>query len=492
MVTTVTDRQRGVRPRIGIFGIGLAAYWPQFPGLKEQLEGYQRLVEERVGRWAEVVSAGLVDSAPRAVEAGNLFQRRQVDMVYCYVGTYATSSQVLPAVRIPQAPVLVLNLQPSAALDYARTGTREWLANCCACCVPEIACAFRRCDVDFHLVSGMLREEPGCREPARRAWAEIREWTEAAGVLRTVRGSRIGVLGHVYPGMLDMYSDFTQHQGQLGTHVEILEMCDLAALVRAATEPEVKAKEEEALAIFELAEDSPSDPLAVRPTPEALAWACRVAVGLDKLAADHALDGLTYYYRGLDHNEYERIAAGFALGCSLLTSRGVPCSGEGDLKNCQAMKIVDSFGAGGSYSEVTAMDFREKFILAGHDGPFHLAISSARPLLRGLEMFHGKRGAGIGVETQVRHGPVTLLSMTQTRAGNLRLVAAQGESIPGPGLQIGNTDSRLQFSLGPAEFMDAWCHEGPTHHFALGVGHVLPRIEKFAAIAGLELRVVAA
>ena len=200
----------------------------------------------------------------------------------------------------------------------------------------------------------------------------------------------------------------------------------------------------------------------------------------------------TYYYRGLDHNEYERIAAGFALGCSLLTSRGVPCSGEGNLKNCQAMKIVDTFGAGGSYSEVTAMDFRENFILAGHDGPFHLAISSERPLLRGLELFHGKRGGGVGVETQVRHGPVTLLSMTQTRAGDLKLVAAQGDSIPGPVLQIGNTDSRLQFSLGPAEFIDAWCREGPTHHFALGVGHILPRIEKFASMAALELRVVAA
>ena len=341
-MTTTTERVRGVKPRIGIFGIGLAAYWPQFPGLKEQLEGYQRLVEERIGAWAEVVSAGLVDSAPGAVEAGNLFQRRQVDMVYCYVGTYATSSQVLPAVQIPQVPVLVLNLQPSAALDYERTDTKEWLANCCACCVPEISCAFTRCDIDFHVVSGMLAEEPGCEEPARRAWAQIREWTEAAGVQRTLRRSRMGVLGHTYPGMLDMYSDFTQHQGQLGTHIEILEMCDLATLVRAATEREIRAKEEEALAIFELAEDSPSDPLAVRPDPEALDWAYRVAVGLDRLVADFSLDGLTYYYRGLDHNEYERIAAGFALGCSLLTSRGVPCSGEGDLKNCQAMKIVDT------------------------------------------------------------------------------------------------------------------------------------------------------
>ncbi len=484
------SQRKTVRPRIGIFGIGHGAYWPQFPGLKEQLEGYQQKVEARVAQWADVVTAGLVDSAPASLAAGDLFQRQQVDMIYCYVGTYATSSTVLPAVQVHKVPVLVLNLQPTAALDYANTDTRDWLANCCACCVPELSSAFHRCDIEFHVVSGMLEEEEGCEEPARRAWAEIQEWTEAAGVLRTLRRSRMGFLGHTYPGMLDMYSDFTQHQGQLGAHIEILEMCDLAQMVNAVTTAEIKAKEEETIAIFDLAEDSPSDPLATRPSSEALDWAYRVAVGLDKLVDAFALDGLTYYYRGLDGNEYEQIAAGFALGCSLLTARGVPCSGEGDLKNCQVMKVVDTFGAGGSYSEVTAMDFRENFILAGHDGPFHIAIAEGRPLLRGLSLYHGKHGEGVGVETQVKHGPVTLLSMTQTRQGNLKLLAAQAESMPGPVLQIGNTDSRLKFSLGPADFINAWCREGPTHHFALGVGHFLSKIEKFASIASLELKVI--
>ena len=487
----MTTQRKKIHPKIGIFGIGLAAYWPQFPGLKEQLEGYQQIVEGRVSEWADVTSAGLVDSAPGAIAAGDLFQREQVDMVFCYVGTYSTSSQVVPAVQIPNVPVLILNLQPQSALDYGNTNTKEWLANCCACCVPEIAGAFSRCDIDFHLVSGMLQEEPGCEEPARRAWAEIREWTEASGVYRTLRRSRMGFLGHTYPGMMDLYSDFTQHQAQLGTHIEILEMCDLAKLVNDATPAQLKAKEEETLAIFDLSEDSPADPLATKPNPEALQWAYRVAVGLDSLVAEFDLDGLTYYYRGLDGNEYEQIAAGFALGCSLLTSRGIPCSGEGDLKNCQAMKIVDTFGAGGSYSEIVSMDFKDDLIMAGHDGPFHIDIAADRPLLRGLALFHGKSGGGVGVETQVKHGPVTILTVTQTRQGNLKLLAAQGESIAGPGLQIGNTDTRLKFGLGPADFINTWCKEGPTHHFALGVGHILPKIEKYAAISGVELKAMA-
>ena len=484
--------QPAERARVGVFGVGLAAYWPQFHGLKERLEGYQRKVEERIDAWAEVVSAGLVDDAPRALEAGEAFRRAGVDLVFCYVGTYATSSQVLPAVQHAKAPVVVLNLQPRAALDYAHTDTGEWLANCSACCVPEIACAFARAAVPFRQVTGMLEPEPDVREPSEMAWAEIREWCEAAKVIRVLRRSRVGFLGHPYPGMLDMYSDFTQHQAQLGTHIEVLEMDDLEERVNRATGAEIARKEEEARAIFEVSEDSPSDPLAKKPTPEAMDWACRVAVGLDHLVEDLHLDGLTYYYRGLGGNQYEQLGAGLILGCSLLTARGIPCSGEGDLKNCQAMKIMDLLGAGGSYTELYAMDFRERFILMGHDGPFHLAIAEGKPVLRGLGLYHGKAGHGVSVEASVHKGPVTILAVSQTRDGRLKFLAAEGESLAGERLKIGNTNSRLRFALEPAYFMNAWCSEGPTHHCALGVGHVVSKLEKVAWLTGLELKVVGA
>ncbi len=481
---------RKQKANIGVFGIGLAAYWPQFPGLKERLERYQREVEQRIGEWATVTSGGLVDDAAAAQRAGGALARAGVDLVFCYVGTYSTSSQVLPVVQGSKAPAIVLNLQPRAALDYPRTDTAEWLANCCACCVPEISCAFARAGIPFRVVTGMLEPEPDVREPWESAWEEIHDWCEAAAVVRNLRGARIGFLGHTYPGMLDMYSDFTQHHGQIGTHVELLEMCDLDERVNAASESEIRRKEEEVRGIFEVSEDSPADPLAKKPTPEQMAWACRVAVGLERLVDDFSLDGLTYYYRGLSGNRYEQLGAGLILGCSLLTAHGIPCAGEGDLKNCQAMKMMDLLGAGGSFTEFYALDFRQGFILMGHDGPFHLAIAEGRPILRGLGLYHGKRGYGVSVEASVRKGPITILSMTQTRDGRLKLVAAEGESLPGERLQIGNTNSPLRFQLPPKEFFNAWCHEGPTHHCALGVGHVVRKIEKVASLMGLELRVV--
>lgn len=464
--------------KIGIFGIGLAAYWPQFEGLKEQLEGYQRVVEEQLRAFGgEVVSAGLVDTAPGANAAGDLFARENVDLIVCYVATYATSSQVLPAVQRIRKPVLVLNLQPVPQVDYDNMTTGEWLANCCACCVPEISNAFARARIQFNVVSGMLRDDA-------RAWGIIGEWVRAASTVRAMQRARIGFLGHTYPGMLDMYSDNTMIHAQLGAHVEVLEMDDLEKRVASVSATQAASKVAEIRSVFEFAAPG-RDKISMPVTDEALEWSARVACGLDALVADYDLQGLTYYYRGLDGNAFETLGASLIVGNSLLTARGIPCSGEGDLKTCTSMFVMDRLGAGGSYTELYAMDFVENFILMGHDGPMHTAIAEGKPLLRGLGLFHGKRGYGLSVEAKVKYGPVTILCTTQTADGSLKYIVAEGESIPGATFRIGNTNSRLKFSLGPAEFMDAWCAEGPTHHVALGVGHQRKTIEKVARLLGI-------
>src|ERR671913_33580 len=411
MVAGVSE---GRRAKVGVFGIGLEAYWEQFDGLRERLEAYHESVAERIGRWATGVPSGLVDTAPKAHAAGERFSEKRVDLIFCHAATYATSSQVLPAVQRAGVPVVVLNLQPTSSLDYENTDTGEWLANCSACCVPEISNAFERAAIPFNVVSGTLHDD-------EHAWAEIEEWCRAATAVGTLRGSRFGFLGHTYPGMLDMYSDFTMHHAQLGLHVE-----------------------------------------------------------------DFDLDALAHYYRGTNGSFYERLGAGLILGNSLLTARGVPASGEGDLKNAVAMKVMDALGAGGSFTEFYAMDFDEGFILMGHDGPGHIAISDSAPILRGLGVYHGKAGYGVSVEFGVKTGPVTIFAVTQTREGNLKLLAAEGESLPGPTMKIGNTNSRLRFALPPAAFMNAWCEEGPTHHCALGVGHHAGTLRKVARLLGLE------
>ena len=458
------------RPVVGFCTIGLEAYWEQFPGLRAQLLGYARIAATRLSRDAELVNVGMVDTPAAGAAAGAALGRAGVDLVVVHVGTYATSSQVIPLLQRAGAPVLVLNLQPAARLDYAASDTADWLAHCSACCVPELAGALARCAIPFRVVSGTLQGPH-----AERAWARIAAWCRAAGLRRVLREARIGFLGHTYPGMLDLYADFTQHHGQLGLHVEVLELEDLAAEVEAAAPPEVVAVLERTRRMFDV------DPSV---DDEDLQLAARVAAGIGRLVRAHRLDALAYYHRG--RGPSAELAAALILGGSLLTADGVPCAGEGDLKNAVAMLVLDRLGAGGSYTEFYAMDFVDDFVLMGHDGPGHVGICDRRPLLRGLGVYHGKAGRGVSVEFSVRAGPVTIFGVTQTAAGQLRFLVAEGRSVAGPVLRIGNTNSRLRFPLGPAEFVDAWCACGPTHHVALGIGARAEEICCLGELAGIE------
>ena len=465
--------------RVGLFGIGLDAYWPQFEGLKARLEGYLQIVRERLHRpGVEVVNLGLIDTPPKALQAGHQFRREDVDLIFLYVTTYALSSTVLPVVQRARVPVIILNLQPVAAIDYAafnkmgdRTAmTGEWLAHCAACPVPEIANVFNRARIEFHQVTGQLHKDPEC-------WGEVDAWIEAARVAHVMAHNRLGLMGHYYGGMLDIYSDLTLQCATFGGHMEIVEVDELAALRREVTAEQVRSR----LATFQKA-------FAVQPDcPDAeLERAARTSVALDRLVEEHDLGSLAYYYMGTG-NENEDAISSIILGNSLLTARGIPVAGEFEVKNAQAMKIMDSFGAGGSFTEYYAMDFNDDIVLMGHDGPGHIAIAEGKTKVRPLRVYHGKVGRGLSVEMSVRHGPVTLLSVVQTGDGRLKLLFAEGESVPGPILEIGNTNSRYRFPIGARRFVNEWNQHGPAHHCAVGVGKVGARLDKLGRLLRIEV-----
>ncbi|HEU4945842.1 MAG TPA: L-fucose/L-arabinose isomerase family protein [Kribbella sp.] len=462
------------KTRIGLVAGGLGAYWPQFPELLPQLRASARRVFERLSALdCEVIDVGFISDAQEGATAAEKLRLADCDLIVGFLTTYMTASMLVPVAQRSGAPVLLLNLQPTEAMDHASFGTGAWLAYCGACPLPEMANAFERCGVDFRSVSGYVEDE--------RAWSRIERWIKAAGVRAAFRHGRHGLLGHLYPGMMDVITDPTLVSAQLGGHVEMLEIDDLRVRVEKVTQAETEARMRLAEEIFTLDDSVVEDDFR---------WGATVSVALDQLVEDFELDTLAYYHRGLDGETHERVAAGMILGASLLTARGIPAAGEYELRTSLAMLVMDRLGAGGSFTELQALNFRDNVVEMGHDGPAHLAISSARPLLRGLGVYHGKRGWGVSVEFDVKHGPVTALGLGQLRDGTFRLIASEGTVVPGPLLQIGNTTSRVDFGCDPGEWTDAWSASGVAHHWALGTGHLAADLRTTADLLSIPLHIV--
>jgi L-arabinose isomerase len=459
------------RTRIGLVAGGLGTYWPQFPDLLPQLQNSARVVSDRMKELdCDVIDVGFISDAQDGGRAAEELRVAGCDLIVGFLTTYMTASMLVPIAQRSGAPVLLINLQPTEVMDHATFDTGQWLAYCGACPLPEMANTFLRAGVPFRSVSGYLGDE--------RAWARITRWVKAAGVRGALKHGRHGLMGHLYPGMLDVSTDLTLVPVHLGGHMEVVEIDDLRVRVDAVSASEIDDRTELAREVFTL-DDSVNE--------DDFRWAAQVSVGLDRLIDDFALDSLAYYHRGLEGEKHERLGAGLILGASLLTAKGIPVVGEYELRTSLAMLILDRLGAGGSFTEFQALDFQAGVVEMGHDGPAHLAISDNKPLLRGLGIYHGKRGYGVSVEFDVRHGPVTAFGLGQLRDGSFRFVASEGAVVDGPHLKIGNTTSRVDFGCDPGVWTDEWSASSIGHHWGLGTGHRVAELRAVADLMDLEI-----
>jgi len=466
--------------KIGLYGIGLDVYWSQFEGLQERLQVYQELIADHISNAdtkIEVINTGIVDNPYKAREVGEYLAKQNVDAIFLYISTYALSSTVLPVVQKLKVPVIVLSIQPTKAIDYEAFNalgdrgkmTGEWLAYCQACSAPEIASVFIKAKIDYHLITGSLDDNS--------TWSEIDDWLEAIKVASMLRDTRVGLLGHYYGGMLDVYSDVTQLSSVFGSHFEILEMSTLFKYHNEATEDQVDKK------IKQFFQDFDVDPEC---DEQELVRAAKSSVALETMVENKKLGCMAYHYEGSDDKRYEDIITSVIPGNTLLTMHGAPIAGEYEVKNVLAMKIMDLMGVGGSFSKFYAMDLNDDIIMLGHDGPGHAKIAEGKVKLVPLPLYHGKPGKGLSIQMSVKHGPITLLSVVQEPDGKVKLLVAEGESVPGPILNIGNTNSRYRFPIGAKRFLKEWSEQGPAHHMAIGVGHVAEKIEKIAKILGVK------
>lgn len=480
----VIERKNKRSAKIGVFAVAHARYWKQFDGLKENiLKFHKDFCNMVLKNEVELLDFGMVDSSEKAYDTAQKIKAANPDVIFCNMVTYATSSVFAPIIRDVNIPIVLTALQPLQALDYKNANTFMQLENDNICSVSEFTGVAERMGkkVDDVIL--------GCLYNDDEAQKEIATWCDVAKVLHDLKGARIGLMGHTMEAMYDMHTDPTAISAVFGLHVPLLEIDDVVAEYNTVTEEEIYEKIKVIDAEFEMPEPK-ADPITEKLTDEDKYQAAKTAVALDKFVQKNHLAGLAYYYEGLLDTPQRTVASTFSVGNSILNAQGIPMCGEYDIKTCIAMLIMDRLDIGGSFAEFHPFDFKEDFILVGHDGPHHLKIAERKPVLRSLKKYHGKPGKGASVEFKIKEGPVTLFGITQKYDGKFKFVIGEGISKEGLIPATGNTNTRCFFEPSTKEFIKKWVMEGPTHHYALGVGHCAETIAKIAKVLKVEYVIV--
>jgi L-arabinose isomerase len=477
-------RRKPLEANVGIVGVGFYRYWSQFEGLLDRMHAKQERFAQRVRAYGvRVVDFGLVDDSQTAYAALAHIRQANLDLLFVDMVTYATSATFAPLIQGLDIPIVLVVLQPDIAMNYARANTFLQLSNDDFCSVPEFANVAVR--MGKRIPDLILGYEAGDAQ----AEGEIAEWCQIAMVLHDLKTARIGLMGHVLEAMYDMHTDPALITRTFGCHVVQCEPDEILLHYRQVSAADIERMQARILSFFNTP-DPVSDAITFRLKEEDLHTAAKAAVALERFAGAKDLTGLAYYYEGEAGSEMQQLVTNFAVGNSLLIAAGFPMCGEFDLKTCLGMLIMDRLGIGGSFAEFHPLDFRRDSVLVGHDGPHHLNIADGKPVLRSLGVYHGKPGSGAGVEFKIKEGPLSMLSVTVNALGRLKFVIAEGESLQGEIPPTGNTNSHGYFKPDLRTFLRRWVAEGPTHHFALGIGHHAKTIQKIAWVLGFEAAIV--
>ena len=465
------------KAKVGVFAIALGAYLPQFPSLvpefKAQYEAFKKTIPDTV----DVIDGGLVTTKELSQEAGDKFRAADVDLVFLQLLTYATSYNMLPAVRDLDVPVVVVNVQKLKALDYEHTDIAAWLGEGYACgAVGEMIADLNRFGKRHAVITGVV--EGG--DP--KVQHEIEDWCKAAQVRRRLRRTNIAQIGRPYPGMMDLYIDETNLYRRLGLYTKQFDWEQMWAIAdNVNDEAAIRAKAEDILETFDIEGGGSIEEV----------WEmARYVVAFEKWVEDEELGLIASHYAGFAQGQAGVLDSMLIPAFSMLIKQGVACAVECDMKVAIAMSILKTISGTGQLSEMYSIDFNDDIAIIGHSGSGDACISDRKPTMKIVKVFHGKTGGGYLTQFYPYTGPVTYLAITQDGDGNFKFVVAEGINEEGPILSFGDTNMRTRFSCGAVEFVNRWSEAGPTHHMGAARGRHIDTILKVAKILNVPVDII--
>lgn len=465
------------KAKVGVFGIALGAYLPQFPNLVPEFEGQFADFKKTLPDTVEIIDGGIITTKEQSMEAGNKFRAADVDLVFVQMLTYATSYNVLPAVRDLDVPVVLVNLQKLKALDYDHTDIASWLGEGYACgAVGEAVADLERFGKRHAVITGVVE---GGDEGVQK---EIEQWCLAAQCRRRFRDTNIAQIGRPYPGMMDLYIDETNLYRRMNLYTKQFNWEKMWAIAdHIKDEDQIRAKAQDILDTFDIEGGGSIEEV----------WEmARYVVAFEEWVKEEKLGLIASHYDGFAQGKAGTLDSMLILAFSMLIKQGTACAVEGDMKVAMAMSILKTISGTGQLSEMYSIDFNDDICIIGHSGSGDADISDKKPTIRIVKVFHGKTGGGYLNQFYPYLGPVTYLAITQDGDGNFKFVVAEGVNEEGKILSFGDTNMRTRFSCGAREFMNRWNEAGPTHHMAAACGRHIATILKVAKIFNVPVDII--
>ncbi|MBR2561605.1 MAG: arabinose isomerase [Eubacterium sp.] len=465
-------------PRIGVMGIALAAYFPQFEGLEENLRQQHEEFLKFFPDDCELVCAGMVSSKEGAVEAGELFRAKDVDVVFVQTLTYSVSSNMISAVKDLDVPVVVVNMQKLKKLSCeGSTPIPYWLGEGFACGpVGEMVAMLKRFNKRSDVITGCLEGgDPYVEE-------QIRQWVKAAAVRRRFRDTNLCQIGRPYPGMMDLYIDETNLYNRLGIYTRMMDWEKMWAIADdMKDDARIEAKAQDILDTFDIEGGATIDDVR-----ELAAYVC----AFEDMVVENKFGMISSHYDGFAQGKAGKLDEVLIPAFSMLIKQGTACAVEGDVKVALCMSILKTISGMGQLVELYSLDWDDDIAIIGHSGSGDADISYKKPSMKIVKVFHGKTGGGYLTQFYPHFGDCTFLAMTQDGDGNFKMIAAEGVCEEGPILSLGDTNQRTRFTCGLREFITRWCRTGPTHHFATCSGRQIEVLKKVAMILNIPLEIV--
>ena len=459
------------KARIGVFSIALGAYLPQFPSLVPEFEGQYEAFKKTIPDTVEIIDGGICTTKELSQAAGDKFRAADVDLVICQLLTYATSYNMLPAVRDVNVPVVLVNVQKLKAPDYANTDTATWLGELYAC-----GADLERAGKRHAVITGVV--EGGDPYVVK----EIDEWCRAAQVRRRFRDTNLAQIGRPYPGMMDLYIDETNLYHRMWVYTKQFDWEKMWAIADNITDEDaIRAKAQDILDTFDIEGGG---------TIEKVWDMAKYVVAFEQWVKDEQLGLIASHYDGFAQGVAGKLDSMLIPAFSMLIKQGTACAVEGDIKVAMAMSILKTISGTGQLSEMYSIDFNEDICIIGHSGSGDADISAKKPTMKIVPVFHGKTGGGYLTQFYPHLGPVTYLGITQDRDGNFKFVVAEGVNEEGPIFTFGDTNMRTRFTCGAREFCNKWSEAGPTHHMAAAAGRHIDTILKVAKIFNVPVDII--